>query len=126
MSYNVLIAWLISDQGAHLSVDAFLRIVIMQKSSARFMWYCAFFDQPDARPFQFRNKVGAMQIMRRGQADRAVAVWVRSPIRKPRACFFGLFPRELQPCGRYNQLITVLLAAQHNLCHVCKAARPAT
>ena len=65
MFYNVLIAWLMSDQGAHLSVDPFLRIVIMPKSSARFMWYCAFADQPDARPFQFRNKVGAMQFMRR-------------------------------------------------------------
>ena len=64
MFYNVLIAWLISDQGAHLSVDPFLRIVIMPKSSARFMWYCAFYDHADARPYEFRNKGGAMKFER--------------------------------------------------------------
>ena len=57
MSYNALIAWLISDQGAHC--------VIMPKSSARFMWYCAFYDHADARPFTFRNKGGAMLFKRR-------------------------------------------------------------
>ena len=56
MSYNVLIAWLISDQGAHC--------VIMPKSSARFMWYCAFYDHADGRPFEFRNKDGAMKFVR--------------------------------------------------------------
>jgi len=56
MSYNALIAWLISDQGAHC--------VIMPMSSARFMWYCAFYDHADARPFEFRNKDGAMKFER--------------------------------------------------------------
>ena len=56
MSYNALIAWLISDQGAHC--------VIMPMSSARFMWYCAFYDQPLARPFEFHTKDGAMGFMR--------------------------------------------------------------
>ena len=56
MSYNALIAWLISDQGAHC--------VIMPMSSARFMWYCAFYDQPLARPFEFHTKEGAMGFVR--------------------------------------------------------------
>ena len=56
MSYNVLIAWLISDQGAHC--------VIMPKSSARFMWYCAFYDHAGARPFEFRSKGGAIKFVR--------------------------------------------------------------
>ena len=56
----------------HISLlNPFLRIVIMPKSSARFMWYCAFVDHRvlsnfgTRRPYQFRNKVGAMQFMRR-------------------------------------------------------------
>jgi len=56
----------------HISLsNPFLRIVIMPKSSARFMWYCAFVDHRvlstfgTRSPYQFRNKVGAMQFMRR-------------------------------------------------------------
>jgi hypothetical protein len=56
MSYNALIAWLISDQGAHC--------VIMPMSSARFTWYAAFDDQPLARPFEWNTKEGAMGFMR--------------------------------------------------------------
>ena len=65
MSYNDLIAWLISDQGAHLSVGPFLRIVIMPKSSARFMWYCASHDHPESRPLNFCNKGDAIMFMRK-------------------------------------------------------------
>ena len=56
----------------HISLsNPFLRIVIMPKSSARFMWYCAFVDHRvlstfgTRSPYQFRNEVGAMQFMRR-------------------------------------------------------------
>ena len=50
----------------HISLlDPFMHIVIMSKSSARFMRYCAFYDHADARPFTFRNKGGAMLFKRR-------------------------------------------------------------
>jgi hypothetical protein len=58
----------------HISLlDPFLHIVIMPKSSARFMWYCAFYDHADARPFTFRNKGGAMLFKRRASGFLSMA-----------------------------------------------------
>ena len=50
----------------HISLlDPFLHVVIMPKSSARFMWYCAFHDHPESRPLNFCNKGDAIMFMRK-------------------------------------------------------------
>jgi hypothetical protein len=37
------------------------------------MWYCAFHDHADARPFIFRNKGGAMKFKRRASGFLSIA-----------------------------------------------------